>query len=222
MHTLADRLQLALERRPGATQAGLAAHCGVKPPSVSDWFTGETKSLKAASLRKAAEYLGCSRDWLETGLGPPGWVNSPVPSVDGATTTDGNPNTPPMLEGVAHEQTLMPFSVPPLRTEGEIMSGLSGTEYRFALLDDAMAPDYPRGLHVIFNVDRSLKPGRLVLIEDVAAHQLHVRQYAQGDAPGHWRGFPHATKERVFKTFDSARDNVKIVGVFKGTYETED
>ncbi|MBL0720210.1 helix-turn-helix domain-containing protein [Piscinibacter sp. Jin2] len=73
MSSLADRLKRALARKPGTSQAGLAAYCGVKAPSVSQWFSGETKTLKSSSLRKAAEYLGCSRDWLETGLGLPEW-----------------------------------------------------------------------------------------------------------------------------------------------------
>ncbi|MFM2057929.1 MAG: hypothetical protein RLY71_2314 [Pseudomonadota bacterium] len=85
-----------MDRRPTASQAGLAAFCGVKPPSVSAWFTGETKALKAASLRKAAEYLGCSRDWLETGVGPPGWLDA-APDQAPTALTEPAASTPPTL-----------------------------------------------------------------------------------------------------------------------------
>lgn len=70
MSTLADRLRAALRGKTGATQAGLARHCGVKPPSVSDWLRGETAELKAASLLMAAEYLEVRPRWLLDGTGP--------------------------------------------------------------------------------------------------------------------------------------------------------
>lgn len=73
MRTLAERVKAALDRLPGASQADLARAVGVKQPSVNAWFSGETKSLKGSSARKAAEFLRCSRDWLETGKGSPGW-----------------------------------------------------------------------------------------------------------------------------------------------------
>lgn len=73
MRTLAERVKVALDRLPGATQADLARAVGVTQPSVNAWFSGETKSLKGSSARKAAEFLRCSRDWLETGRGAPGW-----------------------------------------------------------------------------------------------------------------------------------------------------
>ena len=77
MSTLADRMHLALTHTPGKTQADLARAVGVKQPSVNAWFSGETKTLKGSSARKAAEFFGCSRDWLETGRGDPGWSTSP-------------------------------------------------------------------------------------------------------------------------------------------------
>lgn len=105
MSTLAERLQTALDRR-NAKQADLAAHCGVKAPSVSNWFTGETKSLKADSLRKAAEFLRCSRDWLETGRGLPGWLDQAgaANAIEGEARVAGP--LPQGEQGVTLEQAL--------------------------------------------------------------------------------------------------------------------
>ncbi|MEK8025022.1 helix-turn-helix domain-containing protein [Pseudaquabacterium rugosum] len=58
------------ERPGGGLQADLARYCGVARPSVSDWFRGETKTLKAATLILAAEYLGVRPRWLLDGVGP--------------------------------------------------------------------------------------------------------------------------------------------------------
>lgn len=70
MRTLAERLQHALSQKKDATQADLARYCKTKGPSVSDWFRGETKSLKAQSLVLAAEFLEVRSRWLLDGHGP--------------------------------------------------------------------------------------------------------------------------------------------------------
>lgn len=75
MKLLRERLQAALDRNPLLSQAGLHRATGATTASVSNWFTGKSLSMKAANLRTAAGYLGCSQHWLETGLGDPGWTD---------------------------------------------------------------------------------------------------------------------------------------------------
>jgi transcriptional regulator with XRE-family HTH domain len=71
MSTLAERLQRALDAmNPPGSQADLARACGKKGPSVSDWFRGETKSLKADSAILAADFLNVRPRWLIDGTGP--------------------------------------------------------------------------------------------------------------------------------------------------------
>lgn len=69
MSTLRERLALALAKKRGGSQAELARACGVSSASVADWFSGQTKSLKSASLLAAARYLRVRPEWLQTGLG---------------------------------------------------------------------------------------------------------------------------------------------------------
>jgi transcriptional regulator with XRE-family HTH domain len=68
--SLKARLKLAL-RHDGKkrTQAELARACGIKPPSVSSWFSGDTLSLEGENLVRAAGYLGVNPHWLATGEG---------------------------------------------------------------------------------------------------------------------------------------------------------
>lgn len=69
--TLKRRLELALaDMANPPSQAELARLAGVKPPSVSDWFSGQTKSLRGTSLIAVAAALGVNAKWLNTGLGP--------------------------------------------------------------------------------------------------------------------------------------------------------
>lgn len=69
MNTLADRIKEALTDA-GRTQADLAEACNIKPPSVSEWVSGKTKSLKAATAQRAAAFLGVNMMWLTEGRGP--------------------------------------------------------------------------------------------------------------------------------------------------------
>ena len=85
MLLLKNRLQAALARDPTLSQAGLHRATGATTASVSNWFTGKSINMKAANLRLAADYLGCSQRWLETGLGDPGWIETHHPS-EGAHT----------------------------------------------------------------------------------------------------------------------------------------
>lgn len=66
---LATRLRKALDERPELSQADLARACGIKPPSVSDWFNGKTKELSGPNLLEVARRLGVRPDWLATGRG---------------------------------------------------------------------------------------------------------------------------------------------------------
>lgn len=97
MLTLADRLKASLDRNPALTQAGLARATGATTASVSNWFTGKTLSLKAANVRLAAQYLGCSTTWLETGLGTPDWTGTPA-NAGLSTITVAQELSPPYLQ----------------------------------------------------------------------------------------------------------------------------
>lgn len=81
MSTLAERIKEAMNES-GAIAADLARACGIRPPSVSAWLSGETKTLKAATAMRAAEFLGVNQLWLTEGKGPKrGNVNRPSATV---------------------------------------------------------------------------------------------------------------------------------------------
>ena len=68
MNTLADRIKQRLSDLD-KTQADLAKYCKVKPPSVSKWLSGGTKTLQGQNLLRASEFLECDPDWLASGKG---------------------------------------------------------------------------------------------------------------------------------------------------------
>lgn len=66
---LASRLSKAMAAMdPVPTQADLARAAGVRPPSVSDWFSGKTKTLGKALL-PVARFLNVNPEWLSAGKG---------------------------------------------------------------------------------------------------------------------------------------------------------
>lgn len=69
--TLKERLEAAMRLRPDVTAADIARACGIKPPSVSDWLSGKTKSIKGDNLLATAKLFGVRPEWLSTGLGSP-------------------------------------------------------------------------------------------------------------------------------------------------------
>jgi len=67
---LKDRLRLAMDGPPRVPQVDLARACGVSGPTVNDWLSGKTQTIKGPYLLACARYLGVSADWLATGKGP--------------------------------------------------------------------------------------------------------------------------------------------------------
>lgn len=66
---LQDRIKLAREKAK-LTQKELADRVGIRPQAVSQWESGDTKSLRGPSLARAAEALSVSPIWLSDGDGP--------------------------------------------------------------------------------------------------------------------------------------------------------
>jgi transcriptional regulator with XRE-family HTH domain len=69
MSSLAARLKSVFDAARHS-QAEIARVCQVKPSSVADWFSGESKNIKAIPLLRAAAYLDVNPLWLAAGEGP--------------------------------------------------------------------------------------------------------------------------------------------------------
>ncbi len=78
MNTLAERLRYAMEVLPPRKIKGvdLARAVGVRPPSVSDWLSGKSKTMEGENLLKASSFLEVDASWLATGKGSPKPINS--------------------------------------------------------------------------------------------------------------------------------------------------
>ena len=67
--TLEDRIKVLSRDLARGWQKKLADYCGVSPPSVSDWASGQTATLDSAHLIKCSEFFKVNPHWLATGQG---------------------------------------------------------------------------------------------------------------------------------------------------------
>lgn len=83
MKTLSERLKYAMEVLPPKKIKGveLARAAGVKPPSVSDWLSGKSKSMEGENLLRVSRFLGVDANWLATGLGNPKDKNTTLKDI---------------------------------------------------------------------------------------------------------------------------------------------
>lgn len=69
MSTMAQRIRSAMDDR-GVIQADVARACDVAAPSVNNWLSGKTQSLRADTAYKLSKFLKVNQLWLIEGRGP--------------------------------------------------------------------------------------------------------------------------------------------------------
>lgn len=211
MSDLATRLRTALERRPSMSVAEFARQVGVRPPSVFQWLSGASKTMKAESSRRAAAVLGCRREWLETGRGDAGWQEPAV-----------TPNWGAPFGGAQQGGSLaQDLSHPPLMIEPETVTWDSikmredlPSRFVLAMPDDALHPTTPRGTRLIFvSGDTPPSFGVGVLVED-AEGQRHVRRYTQATGAGWVAEARHDAYRNL-----ASDDGAKIIAWVEARYD---
>jgi phage repressor protein C with HTH and peptisase S24 domain len=80
MKTIGTRIK-ARRKELEKTQQALADFCGVSRTAVTQWENGDTENLRGAHLLKAAEFLGVTAIWLETGKEARGVLYRPPPET---------------------------------------------------------------------------------------------------------------------------------------------
>lgn len=107
----------------------------------------------------------------------------------------------------------------PMLMWGDLMTSQSVPDiFRTVLIDDALAPELPRGTEVVWTTRRRVGPGRPVLLRD-AHGQVHARTCHQGRTPGQWVG---VANNPAFVNFDSSEPGLTVLAVYKGRLEPDD
>jgi phage repressor protein C with HTH and peptisase S24 domain len=124
MKTLSDRISLAMSES-GMSQTDLATACNVSQPSVNDWVSGKTRSLKASTALRAAAALDVGVLWLTEGTGPMRPTTT-APALQGAPVR------------VVDDDTLARDFAPVRRVRFKLSAGVSG--YSLEIDDDSGEP----------------------------------------------------------------------------------
>jgi len=111
MKTLADRLAHALEVT-GKSPAQLARAIEKTESAVSQWLSGETKTMRSDSLMATCAFLTCDAQWLASGMGK-----------SGLESFDGN-NVVPLGQIRNQKNKYFELVIPHFDTGGSMGGGL--------------------------------------------------------------------------------------------------
>lgn len=180
---------------------------------VLAWSPQRLSNMKSRGVSKegaleAESELGCPATYVLDGSHAPHWMNA-------QRTVAGEASTP---YSVAHGVSQSPFEAVPLLDREQLLKQKPPELFRFALPDDAMAPELAAGTEIVWTTRRRIAPGRLLLLAD-AHQQLHVRRCQQGDGPGAWIA---AAANPAYRTFRSDESGIHVLAVYKGRLEPDD
>ncbi len=180
---------------------------------VLRWTPQDRTNYKNRGVSKLAalaaeQLLGCPATYVLAGTNPPHWLEHQH-SVAGEV---------PAPYTVAQDLSQSPFEAVPLLDREQLLNHKTPELFRFALPDDAMAPEMPAGTEIVWTTRRRVAPGRLLLLKD-GHDQLHVRQCHQGPGPAAWIATP---LNEAYRSFTSSDAGVTVLAVFKGRLEPDD
>ncbi len=157
METLQERLNKAVAAQPTEiTQTVLAERCGIRQASVSDWFTGKTKSLRGDNLMKVAAFLKVSPRWLGQGAGSM-WPSS-AESVE-------------LINSPLYEEKLTHRGLRIVSRLAEAESGNAANENVYRIIEHALALGLSQPASEQQEITQEEKQGILALYEALPPHR---------------------------------------------------
>jgi len=196
MHDSTHRLYLAAKSiKQVEGQTNVANLLGQSPQTVKNW---EERGVSKQGALLAEQLLGVRTSWLLSGTGdmlPAGRL------------------VPPNPWGVAHDMAHPPYTVPPSVTWEDVMKAKEPlpNEFVMAVPDDALAPQTPRGILLIFSTLLPPEPGKGVLVE-ASDGRRYVRRYGEG-LGGEWEA---QARNDAYVTLKSGRDGLALLAVVSG------
>jgi hypothetical protein len=177
------------------------------------WSPQRLSNMKSRGVSKegaleAESVLGCPATYVLEGTHEPHWMN--------AQRMLAREAAPAYV--VASGINDVTFNAVPLLSTEQLLNQNPPELFRFALPDDAMAPEFVAGTEIVWTTRRRIAPGRLLLLADTH-QQLHVRRCQQGDAPGAWVA---TASNPAYRAFRSGEAGLHVLAVYKGRLEPDD
>lgn len=220
MKTLAERLKYAMEVLPPKKIKGvdLARAVGVKPPSVSDWLSGKSKTMEGENLLKASKFLGVSPNWLATGNGLPSDIESKKQDneLSNIIFKDLNFTRIPVLDyvqaGFWHE-VIYDGTTPHSYTYTDYIGTTPEAVFSVIVQGESMEPDFKEGDLLIVDASISPKPGCYVIAQN-GSHEATFKKYRVLSTDEFGRDiFELIPLNKDFPTLSSNKHEIRIIGI---------
>lgn len=221
MKTLSERLQYAMTILPPKKIKGvdLARAVGVKPPSVSDWLSGKSKTMEGENLLKASKFLGVNPNWLASGIGMPTDKNKEIIKPDELSNVlfrDLSLYKIPILDFVQAglwREVAYDGLAPHSYTYTDYHGSSSESVFSVIVQGESMEPDFKQGDMLI--VDSSLvpKPGCYVIAQN-GLHEATFKKYRVTTYDEFGREqFELIPLNDDYPILESVKHEIKIIGV---------
>lgn len=159
---LADRIRKAMEVA-NKNQSQLAAEIGVTTSAVSQWITGQVKSLKGTTATRIEAATGVSSAWLVSGEGP---MMSSASNVRPAPIGTRNIPLISYVQAGVWTGVVDPYQ-PDDGTDWLITDlDLSGNAFALEIKGDSMLPDFKPGDRIIIDPAIEPRPGDYVVAKN--------------------------------------------------------
>lgn len=219
MNTLAERLKYAMEVLPPKRIKGveLARAVGVKPPSVSDWLSGKSKTMEGENLLKASKFLGVNPSWLASGNGLPTDIKkNKEEELSNIIFRDLNLHKIPVLDyvqaGFWHEVTY-DGTTPHSYTYTDYIGNNPEAIFSVIVQGESMEPDFKEGDMLIVDSSISPKPGCFVIAHN-GSHEATFKKYRVLSHDEFGRDiFELIPLNKDFPTLSSIKHEIRIIGI---------
>ena len=117
MKTLSERARILVEMAGSVT--ALANIAGIRPPSISDWLNGKTRSIKGPPAARITKHFNLNPIWVTDGIGV---MRQPLSLLSDTQKELNEAQSPPLLISLSDHPDLV--AVP--RVRFKLSAGVSG------------------------------------------------------------------------------------------------
>jgi SOS-response transcriptional repressor LexA len=206
---LAERIRESM-RISGMNQSELASAIGISTSAVSQWMTGQVKSLKAKTAAHIAATTGVSATWLASGEGP---MIGPTANVVVVPLVGRNVPIIGHDEVQAWAQSGGGYA--PGKTAAHLMTDadISAGAFALEIQGEMMLPKFAPGDRIIIDPALSVQPGDFVVavIDD---HETTFQKYrSKGKNANGDDVFELAPLNPDYPSVRSDQSRIKVIGV---------
>lgn len=221
MKTLAERLRYAMEVLPPKKIKGvdLARAVGVKPPSVSDWLSGKSRTMEGENLLKASKFLGVNANWLASGIGSPTDKNKQIimdEELSNILFRDLGLHKIPVFDYVQAGQwkeVSYDGATPLSYTYTDYIGTNPEAIFSVIVQGNSMEPDFKEGDMLIADSSITPKPGSFVIAQN-GSHEATFKKYRVVSHDEYGRDvFELIPLNSDYPTLFSKSHDIRIIGV---------